>query len=402
MAPPVFAAPTTPSLDLYVFWGEGCPHCAAQQPFLKALAARHPGLVVHSHEIWRDPTHRPAFEMLARMHGIEAGAVPTVFVGGHAFIGDAPHIRRAIEAVVAHALAPPTEAPTVDADAQRNLLDLPVIGAVDLSAQPLLVMTLLVAFVDGINPCSLWVLTLLLGLVIRSGSRGRVALVGLTFLVTTSVVYGLFVVGLMGAMSVIVHLGWLRWLVAAVALAMGAVDIKDYFTFRRGPSRTIAAQHKPGLYGRFRMLMEPERAGPLLVATTVVVAGGAALVELPCTMGFPLVWNGVLLEHGVTGGVYLVLLALYLVVYLLDELLLFVVAVATLQMGRFTERHGRLLKLVGGSLMLALGLVMLIDPALMNEVAGSLLVFGAALAAALSIAAVHRWATGDGRAAHSG
>jgi hypothetical protein len=71
-------------------------------------------------------------------------------------------------------------------------------------------------------------------------------------------------------------------------------------------------------------------------------------------------------------------------------------------MGRFTERHGRLLKLVGGSLMLALGLVMLIDPALMNEVAGSLLVFGAALAAALSIAAVHRWATGDGRAAHSG
>jgi hypothetical protein len=391
----------SPSLDLYVFWGQGCPHCEAQQPFLAALEARHPGLVVHSHEVWRDPTHRPAFEMLARMHGIEAGAVPTVFVGGQAFIGDAPHTRQAIEAVVAAALAPPAGGAAVDAGVPRKLLELPVIGVLDLGSQPLLVMTLLVAFVDGVNPCSLWVLTLLLGLVIRSGSRRRVALVGFTFLATTSTVYGLFVAGLMGAMSVIVHLGWLRWLVAAIALGMGAVDVKDYFSFGRGISRTIAAQHKPRLYARFRMLMDPSRSGPLLMATTMVVAGGAALVELPCTMGFPLVWNGILLERGVTGAAYLTLLLLYLLVYLLDELLLFAVAVVTLRMGRFGESHGRPLKLVGGSLMLALGLVMLLDPGLMNEIKGTVLVFAAAIVAALLIAAMHRWSSGHGRTAQS-
>jgi cytochrome c biogenesis protein CcdA/thiol-disulfide isomerase/thioredoxin len=384
------AADAPKQLDLYVFYGDGCPHCAEQAPFLDELASRYPGLNVHRLEVWQDATHHPTFEMLARMYGIDAGAVPTVFVGDGAFIGDAPHIRRAIEAIVARELAPRSAPASLEGSTSPTQLELPLIGTIDLAAQPLLLMTLAVGLVDGVNPCSLWVLTLLLGLVIRSGSRARLAAVGLSFLATTSLVYAGFMAGLMSVMGIIGHLGWLRWLVAAFAIGMGTIDIKDYFSFRRGVTRRIAEQQKPGLYARLRLLMDPARSGPLLVGTTVIVAGAAALVELPCTMGFPLVWNGILLEHGVSRPTYLLLLAVYLLVYLLDELVIFAAALLTLRMTRLAEQHGRVLKLIGGSVMLALGSAMLIRPQVINDMNGLLAVFAMALLAAGGLALLQR------------
>jgi thiol-disulfide isomerase/thioredoxin len=394
-------------LDLWVFWGDGCPHCEEQKPFLADLAARHPGLTIHSHEIWRSDADHALFRTLARFHGIEAGAVPTVFVGGRAFIGDAPEIRRAIEATVEAALAStppppanddPREAPSRDTETLR----LPLLGSIDLTAQPLLVTTLAIAFIDGFNPCSLWVLTLLLGLVIHSGSRGRIALVGLTFLATTAAIYGGFIAGLFGLLGLVVHLGWVRWLVGGLAIAMGTIDVKDYFWFKSGPSLTIAERHKPGLYSGIRRLIDPTRSTPALVATTVLMASGAALVELPCTAGFPVVWNGIMLEHGVSGLGYTALLAAYMLVYLLDELVVFAVAVVTMRLARFSEGSVRLLKLLGGSIMLALGLVMLIRPALMNDITGTLLVFVAALTAAGLVDLLHRWWQRRGDRRHPG
>ena len=383
-----------PKLDLWVFWGEGCPHCEDQKPFLADLAERYPGLTVHSHEIWQSVTHHTLFRTLARMHGIEAGPVPTVFVGGRAFIGDASETRRAIEATVEAALAraPPEPAPPEPTPAEpAETLDLPFFGQLDLARQPLLVTTLAIAFIDGFNPCSLWVLTLLLGLVIHSGSRRRIALVGLTFLVTTATIYGAFIAGLFGILALVLHLGWVRWLVGGLALGMGTIDVKDYFWFKSGPSLTIAERHKPGLYERIRGLLDPSRSAPTLLLATIVLASGAALVELPCTAGFPVIWNGIMLEHGVTGTGYAALLTVYLLVYLLIELVLFSVAVVTLKMQRFTERNVRLLKLFGGSIMITLGLVMLIRPELMSDIGATLLIFAAALAAAGVVALLHRW-----------
>jgi hypothetical protein len=118
-------------------------------------------------------------------------------------------------------------------------------------------------------------------------------------------------------------------------------------------------------------------------------------------MGFPLVWNGILLEQGVTGPTYLMLLAVYLVVYLLDELVIFAAALLTLRMTRLAERHGRLLKLIGGSVMLALGSAMLIRPQVMNDMTGLLAVFATALLAAAGLALLQRLFGGAGDTARS-
>jgi cytochrome c biogenesis protein CcdA/thiol-disulfide isomerase/thioredoxin len=391
------------TVPMFVFWGEGCPHCDDQKPFLRELEKRYSGLEIREFEVFRTNAHHPLFTALSIAHGIEPGSVPTIFLGGRAWVGDGPQIRREMEQVIRreiaalqgtevgadHAYAEP-EALGVAGRRNDNEIDIPLIGTVDLGVQPLVVTTLLVAFIDGLNPCSLWVLTLLLGLVIHSGSRGRIALVGITFLTTTALIYGAFIAGVFSVLSYVLYLNWVQWLVAAFALTFGLVNIKDYFWFRTGPSFSIADTHKPGIYKGIRTLLNPQLAGFGLFFATIVMASGIALVELPCTAGFPVIWSGIVADRGVTGMTFLMLLAIYLLVYLLIELVVFFAALVTLRMGKFQESHGRNLKLVGGMIMVALALVLLLDPNLMNDVGATLMLFTGAIGLALLIMGIHK------------
>jgi vacuolar-type H+-ATPase subunit I/STV1 len=62
----------------------------------------------------------------------------------------------------------------------------------------------------------------------------------------------------------------------------------------------------------------------------------------------------------------------------------------TMRASRMQERHGRVLKLVAGSVMLALALAMLVAPEALNTIAGTLVIFGTALAVAAAIVVTHR------------
>jgi cytochrome c biogenesis protein CcdA len=262
----------------------------------------------------------------------------------------------------------------------------PFAGEVDADAMGLLPATALIAFVDGFNPCSLWVLSVLLAMLLRTGSRRRIAVVGGAFLVTTAAVYGLFIAGVFSAMSYVGYLAGIRWAVALLALTFAAVNIKDYFAFKKGFSFTIPDRFKPRIYRGGRGLMDENRSLLAVTGAAVVMALGIALVELPCTAGFPVVWSGLLTDAGVSGSEFAGLLSVYLGIYLLDEVVLFAAVVVTLRIARFQERHGQVLKLVGGMVMLALGIVMLTNPALMNTISGTIAVF---LAAAAATAVVH-------------
>jgi hypothetical protein len=270
------------------------------------------------------------------------------------------------------------------------VLRIPLVGDVPLGSQSLLVSTVLIAFVDGVNPCSIWVLSVLLALTLQRASRRRVLLIGLVFLTVSSLVYVLFITGLFTLFRVVRFLGWIQVLVALVALVFGLVNVKDYFWFRVGPSLTIAEEHKPGIYRGMRRVLAAGDSVGALVAATVVLGAGVSLVEFSCTAGFPVLWTNLLTMHQAGVVVFALLLLLYMLIYQADELAIFLVAVFTLRSSRFEEKHGRVLKLVGGTLMVTLAAVMVARPSLMNDVASAAIVFLAAFLATGAVLLVHR------------
>lgn len=403
---------------LYFFWGDGCPHCAAAKPFLADLAARYPDLEVRDVEVYNDPEGREAFVEMAAAFGFEPTGVPTFFLGEDSWVGFSESTTGAqLEAAVARCVAvgcpdagagvltPLDDVPTGEDPATGSsppqsvapgkgsaggVLALPLIGEVDAAQQSLAVTTALIAFVDGFNPCSLWVLTVLIALTLRTGSRRLTVIIGLVFIAVTALVYAVFIAGLFSVLTVASIAPSVRVVVAIVAATFAAVNVKDYFWFKKGVSFTIADERKPGIYQGIRRVIARADSVPALVGGTVVLAAGVSLVEFACTAGFPVLWTNILASQGVGVAAFLLLLALYLLIYQLDELAIFGVAVVTLRSSRLEEKHGRVLKLVGGMLMLTLAVVMLVDPALMTSVGTSLVVFGVAVGATAVLLLVHR------------
>jgi heme/copper-type cytochrome/quinol oxidase subunit 3 len=119
-----------------------------------------------------------------------------------------------------------------------------------------------------------------------------------------------------------------------------------------------------------------------MLGATAAMAAGVTLFELPCTVGFPMVWADLMAQWKPSAAAFGGLLLVYLLVFLLDELVLFGAAVATLRVTRLDQRQGRLLKLVGGMVMLFLAAVMLLRPDWMNELLPATLVVVSALLAA--------------------
>ncbi len=388
------AGATNNETVLYFFKMKGCSHCAEEEPFLEELQEKYPSLVVVDKEIRSNQENLELMKKMGEEYGREIRGVPATFIGEDVWVGFTEKIATQIEEKVEYCSENSCVNPMVklkgeeavagiDRPGQKETLDLPFIGTVDLSSMPAFMSTALIAFVDGFNPCSLWVLTFLLGLLVYTKSRKKIIIVGLTFLAITATAYGLFILGLFSVFQYIGQLLWIRVLVAVIAFSFGLVNVKDYFWFKEGISFTIPERVKPKIADKFRNLTQKSHSLPALVGASVLMALGITLAELPCTAGFPVVWTGILNTQGVTGATFAVLFLIYMVIYLLDELLVFGTVSVTLQSSKLQEEHGRALKLIGGTLMLALAVSFLFAPELMNSLVGTLIVFGAALLGSL-------------------
>ena len=404
------ALPAQESLDvpIYFFWGDGCPHCDDQKPVLQRLARSDRRITLYEYEVWYVPRNRALFEQMAAALGFEPRAVPTTFVGDRHWTGYNAQIRAEIEAHVQFCLTeacpdvgvgiiPGRQARSVErtggsgSDAVASgIINIPLIGAVNLESQPLLVSTALIAFVDGFNPCSLWVLSILLSLTLNTGSRKKVFIIGAVFITVTAAVYMLFIAGLFTLFTFVSFLGWIQALVAVVALFFALINIKDYFWYKEGLSFTIADDKKSGIYKQIRKVMNAGDSLWGLISATFVMAMGVSVVEFSCTAGFPVLWTNLLTAQQVDTRTFVLLLLLYMLIYQIDEAAIFLVAVFTLKASRLEEKHGRVLKLIGGMLMLTLAGVMLISPHLMDRLSSSLLIFGFAFVAAMAVLLVHR------------
>lgn len=389
---------------LYFFWGEGCQSCEAEKLFLQELRTRYPDIKILDYEVRNNPDNKDLLFQKAAELGFEPSNVPVTLIGRSWWIGFNDLVAAQIDSVLstANTLNPlvyqgsqaesscSIEESVACETPEPQIINIPLIGEVDLNAQSLTLSTALIAFVDGVNPCSVWVLTMLLALTINMGSRKKILIIGLIFLTVTAGIYALFIFGIFSVFSFVGYIGWIRILVALLALFFGAVNIKDYFWYKEGISFTISDKNKPGIFRQMRRVMDVSENFWAMAGATVILAVGVSLVEFSCTAGFPVIWTNLLITHGASTLTFALLLLLYLMIYQADELAIFVVAVVSMKASKLGEKHGRILKLIGGMLMVTLAVVMLVNPAWLNSLGSSLEVFAAAVGATLLLLLFHR------------
>ena len=363
-----------PALTIHYFRADGCPHCEDAGAFFARLAAEEPRLIVRDYEVSRNPENRALFQAALQALGVEEGGVPFIFVGDWATLGyhaDATtgtEIRRQVERCLAapcpDALAAirAGRAPAVQPrEADASLLRLPLVGEVDASSLSLPLLTVTVAALDAFNPCAFFVLLFLLSMMAHQKSRARMLAVGGIFVLFSGLMYFAFMAAWLNLFQLLGELAWVTLAAGLLAVVVGAVNVKDFFLFGRGVSLSIPESRKPDLFRRARAILTAENL-PAMLAATVFLAVAANFYELLCTAGFPMVYTRLLTLGEPSAAVRYLYLALYNLVYVLPLAVIVLVFVRTLGARKLGEREGRLLKLLSGTMMLELGVLLLVAP----------------------------------------
>jgi glutaredoxin len=341
--------PTPRTLEVYV--REGCPHCADAKQFLAKLAQERPDLRIVMHAVDEDERARDALVSLSIAAGVWPPGVPTFAIDGRVLVGfgDAAESGPAVLALI-------------DARVARDeTVRTRWFGALSATQLGLPLFTVALGLLDGFNPCAMWVLLFLLSLLVRLRDRRRMAVIAGTFVVASGAVYYAFMAAWLNVFLAIGLTTAVRVGLAVLALVIGALNVKDFFAWGRGPSLSIPQAAKPGLYARARAVMQA-RALPASMAAVAVLAVLVNFVELLCTAGLPAVYTAVLAQHALSPAAHYGYLGLYIAAYMADDALMVATAVLALGSRKLTENAGRGLKLASGTVMLALGAVMLLRP----------------------------------------
>jgi len=277
--------------------------------------------------------------------------------------------------------------------AEPDVISLPIIGRVEASKMALPVLTVAIAALDGFNPCAFFVLFVLLGMLVHVHSRGRMLLVGGIFVFFSGLIYFVFMAAWLNVFLLTGELKLITVIAGLVAFAIAVINIKDYFYFRHGISLGIPDSAKPRLFDRMRKLLKASSLLSIAIGT-VVLAVAANAYELLCTAGFPMVFTRVLTLHELPRAAYYLYLALYNVIYVVPLAVIVLIFTVTLGSRKLSEHQGQVLKLISGTMMLYLSLVILLKPGLLGNVAVAVGLLAAALATACLIMLASRLARG--------
>jgi len=348
------------TIPLLFFWGVGCPHCEEAKPFVDALAKEHPRLRVEAIEVRRDPEGRRRFIETMQRLGAGAVGVPT-FVAGDAYVvgfakGDTEAELRAM--IDRAARAAPPAGPNASAP---RVVSVPLLGKVDPSTVSLPGLTLAIGLADGVNPCAIWVLVVLLGILLHVDSTKRMLLYAGTFVVMSGAVYFTFMVA-WATLFALAGLSRVVTMILGGALAaMGLVNLKDVFWFKKGVSLVIPDKVKPTLFRRMRAIAGAAST-PAALGGIAVLAFVVNLVELGCTLGLPAVYTRILSLRGLSTGARLAYLALYNTAYVVPLLCVVLAFIVLKRRMVMTERAARVLKGVSGLLLVVFGALFLFAP----------------------------------------
>lgn len=377
---PAHGPVTQTGADIVAFVSKDCPHCAAFKSFAASQKWD-----VDLYDIAEAQSQTLFRRVQERVPGLSQG-VPTIVVNGHVIQGyknddttgkriqslldDARKTgsnRVTFEEFLASSETTKLETAegTCDGgcpvDLSEYLLDVPFLGQVDLSLLSLPVLSILVGFLDGFNPCAMWVLVTLLTLLIATRDPKKVWMIGGTFLFVSGAMYYLFIAAWLNVFLVVGFNAWVQKIIGLVAI--GGASFYFYEALGKDPNACAVTdyQQKKRITDRMRSLLE-KTAWPAMLLGVAVLAISVNAIELVCTAGLPAVYTQILAFNEVSNLARYGYMLLYILLYMIDDVVIFAIAVYTLHATGLTKKYARFTLLFGGVLMYALGALMLFAP----------------------------------------
>ena len=105
-----------------------------------------------------------------------------------------------------------------------------------------------------------------------------------------------------------------------------------------------------------------EKSLLLALVGVITLAFSVNLIELACSAGLPLIFTQILALNNLGLFEYSIYILLYLIFFLIDDIVIFVIAMKTLEVTGISTKYTKYSHLIGGIIMLIIGILMIFKP----------------------------------------
>lgn len=370
------------SSRIYFFGRADCHFCQAEEKFLSA----HPEVSVTYYDIVKDAKAKEQYLKITTANGLPH-VTPLTLVGGQVIQGyesdattgedilagtsgkdlplDAYEIKSGSVKSASGCDENGKECGIVGPGTPKLSFNIPFIGLTDMKDFSLFSLSATLGFIDGFNPCALWVLITFLLALMQVGNRKKMFYVAGLFLFAEAVMYyailtawyktwdfvGLdqIVTPMVGLLSLGSGLFFLyRWKKAKDTVTCDITDI----------------EHQEKISGKIYKLAN----APLTVATALGIVGIALsvnIIEFACSIGIPQVFTKTLELNAPPFWQYQGYMFVYMLGYMADDIVVFAFALYGINKIHDSEKYSKLSLLIGGILMFILGVALVFFPNLL-------------------------------------
>lgn len=372
-SPTSVAAQEDNKVNVYYFYVDTCYYCGMMKEFLGEYK-EDPNVNVHMYEIAYDKDNQKLVKDIEDLMSIKIAVVPFVIVGRETFVGFQEgitdvEIQKSINTaktsfvrdVVGEMLGYVKPSGEGNTPIKKTTFTVPVFGEIDAKKFSLPVLAVVMGTIDGFNPCAMWVLLLLISMLVHVREKWKMWTLGGVFLLTSAVMYFFFMLSWLNITMLFGSVFILRLIIAVVAIGGGSYNVVKCIRTKDGCEVIDEGKRKKFMV-RIKQITN-EKTLILAILGIMGLAITVNLVELLCSAGLPIVFTQVLTLNELNPISYVGYLLLYVIFFLLDDLVVFFIAMKTYHLTGLSTRYARVTQMIGGIIMIALGILMLVKPA---------------------------------------
>ena len=362
-------------VDLYLFHSETCMHCQAEIEYLNKIKKEYDNLKIHLYEVDSHKDNAKTMIKVKEKLDIDSPNVPFTVIGNYYYIGFSDGIADGIkELIEKYSNEPQTnmvkpiledkEVPNIEM-LNGEIKTIKVLGHdINPAKLSLPLLSIVLGTIDGFNPCAMWILIFLISILFNMKNRKKMWCLGITFLITSAVVYLLFMFAWLGVTTqLLTKVSWFKILIALVALIGAFINLKSFYkSIKTGSGCEVVDNKKRKNIMTKIKKITTEKSFILALIGVIILAASVNVIELACSAGIPVLFTNILALNNLTKLQTSMYIYLYTLFFLIDDIIVFIIAMLTLNIKAISTRYTKYSHLIGGILMLVIGILMLLKP----------------------------------------
>lgn len=343
-------------VNIYFFHKTSCPHCKKEGKLLDSLEEKYENVNVYRFEVSGNSQNAKYLDEVKKLFDETSGGVPYTVIGTETFLGYNSYVGEKFEKTIQNYLGIKKET-----EQEKATFNLPILGKIDAKEVSIPFVAILLGVIDGFNPCAMWVLLFLINMFIDMKDKKKMFILGYAFLFTSALVYFLSMLGISVVLNV-TAVKQIQILIALVALIAGVLNIRTYIKTRNDTGCHVVDDKKRKKMVKRVIKITKQESLLLALIGVIALAASVNLVELACSLGFPAIFSEILALNNVTGPLRVLYLIIYVFFYMIDDLIVFTIAVSTFTIAAKSTKYTKYVNLIAGIIMILIGTLLIFKP----------------------------------------